>query len=113
MKNKRKRHDPQFKVRVALEALKGIRTVQRIAKGFGIHPGQVADWKKLLSEHAGSVFESGKSHGTEDFSRERTDLHSKIGEPERSGDRQMRSKALAPQLPENETNPIPGMTTIA
>ncbi|MBL9179940.1 MAG: transposase, partial [Verrucomicrobiaceae bacterium] len=55
MKNKRKRHDPQFKARVALEALKGIKTVQQIAKEFGIHPGQVAEWKRLLSEHAGSV----------------------------------------------------------
>ncbi|MBL9177665.1 MAG: transposase, partial [Verrucomicrobiaceae bacterium] len=36
MKNKRKRHDPQFKARVALEALKGIKTVQQIAKEFGI-----------------------------------------------------------------------------
>ncbi len=91
MKNKRKRHDPQFKARVALEALKGIKTVQQIATEFGIHPGQVTEWKKLLSQHAGSVFESGKSREVEDFSMERTDLHSKIGEPERSGDRQMRS----------------------
>ena len=65
---------------MALEALKGIKTVQQIAKEFGIHPGQVSEWKKLLSEQAGSVFESGKSREIEDFSMERTDLHSKIGE---------------------------------
>jgi len=80
VKTKRKRHDSQFKARVALEALKGIKTVQQIAKEFGIHPGQVSEWKKLLSEQAGSVFESGKSREIEDFSMERTDLHSKIGE---------------------------------
>lgn len=80
MKTKRKRHDSQFKARVALEALKGIKTVQQIAKEFGIHPGQVSDWKKLLSEQAGTLFESGKSREIEDFSMERTDLHSKIGE---------------------------------
>lgn len=80
MKNKRKRHDPQFKARVALEALKGIKTVQQIAKEFGIHPGQVSDWKKLLCEQAGTLFENGKGREVEDFSMERTDLHSKIGE---------------------------------
>jgi transposase-like protein len=80
VKTKRKRHDSQFKARVALEALKGIKTVQQIAKEFGIHPGQVSDWKKLLSEQAGTLFESGKSREIEDFSMERTDLHSKIGE---------------------------------
>jgi transposase-like protein len=81
MKNKRKRHDSQFKARVALEALKGLKTVQQIAKEFGIHPGQVSDWKRLLSEQAGSVFEGGKSREVEDFDKEREGLHSKIGEP--------------------------------
>lgn len=80
MKAKRKRHDPQFKARVALEALKGIKTVQQIAKEFDVHPVQVSDWKKKLSTQAGSVFETGKQQEQEDFSAERTDLHSKIGE---------------------------------
>jgi transposase len=80
MKAKRKRHDAQFKARVALEALKGIKTVQQIAKEFEVHPVQVTDWKKKLSTLASSVFESGKKLEPEDFSTERTDLHSKIGE---------------------------------
>ena len=80
MKAKRKRHDPQFKARVALEAIKGIKTVQQIAKEFDVHPVQVSDWKKKLSTLAGSVFESGREKEQEDFSAERTGLHSKIGE---------------------------------
>jgi transposase len=80
VKTKRKRHDPQFKARVALEALKGIKTAQQIATEFGIHPGQVTDWKTLLSKHAQNVFENSRQRETEDFSAERTDLHSKIGE---------------------------------
>ena len=80
MKAKRKRQYAQFKARVALEALKGLKTVQQIAKEFDVHPVQVSDWKKKLSTQAGSVFESGKQQEQEDFSAERTDLHSKIGE---------------------------------
>jgi transposase-like protein len=80
VKAKRKRHDSQFKARVALEALKGIKTVQQIAKDFDVHPVQVTEWKKRLSAHAGSVFENGKEREVEDFSAERSDLHSKIGE---------------------------------
>lgn len=80
MKAKRKRHDPQFKARVALEALKGIKTVQQIAKEFDVHPVQVSEWKKKLSTQAGSVFESGREQEQVDFSAERCDLHSKIGE---------------------------------
>jgi transposase len=81
MKAKRKRHDPQFKARVALEALKGGKTVQQIAKEFDLHPVQVSEWKKKLSAQASSVFESGQGQAAaEDFSAERTELHSKIGE---------------------------------
>jgi transposase-like protein len=40
MKAKRRRHEPEFKARVALEALKDIKTIQQIAKGFDIHPVQ-------------------------------------------------------------------------
>ncbi len=81
MKAKRKRHDPLFKARVALEALKGVKTVQQIASEFDVHPVQVSDWKKKLAQGAGSVFDPGKAPGAPgDFSAERTELHSKIGE---------------------------------
>ena len=36
----------QFKARVALEAIKGIKTVQQIAKEFDVHPVQVSDWSR-------------------------------------------------------------------
>ncbi len=80
MKVKRKRHDAQFKARVALEALKGVQTVQQIAKEFEVHPVQVSDWKKKLNTLASSVFESGKQQEQENFTAERTDLLTKIGE---------------------------------
>jgi transposase-like protein len=69
-----------FKARVALEALKGVKTVQQIAKEFDVHPVQVTDWKKRLSAQAESVFETARDKHQEDFSIEREVLHSKIGE---------------------------------
>lgn len=81
VKAKRKRHDPQFKARVALEAIKGIKTVQQIAKEFDVHPVQVSDWKKKLMEQAGSVFDASRPQAQqEEFGEERSALHSKIGE---------------------------------
>ena len=81
MKAKRKRHDPEFKARVALEALKGVKTIQQIAKDFDIHPVQVSEWKKKMAEGASGVFGpgSGKTEA-EDFERERVQLHAKIGQ---------------------------------
>lgn len=81
MKAKRRRHEPEFKARVALEAIKGIKTIQQIAKDFDIHPVQVSDWKKTMLEGATDVFASGKSKNkSEDFEKERSGLHAKIGE---------------------------------
>ena len=81
MKAKRRRHDPEFKARVALEALKGVKTVQQIARDFDLHPMQVTAWKKQLQEQCSSVFAAGTQQAQgEDFERERTALHSKIGE---------------------------------
>jgi transposase len=81
MKAKRRRHDPEFKARVALEALKGVKTIQQIGKEFDIHPVQVSEWKKIMTEGATGVFGPGRGQTeTEDFERERSDLHAKIGQ---------------------------------
>ena len=81
MKQKRKRHEAAFKARVALEAIRGNKTMSEIASEFGIHPGQVADWKKTLTEGLPGVFDKGApAAGEAGFAQERTELQSKIGE---------------------------------
>ena len=81
MKAKRRRHDPQFKSRVAIEALKGIKTVQQTAREYEVHPAQVADWKKTMQEGVAMVFERGGTGACEeDFERERQQLKAIIGD---------------------------------
>ena len=81
MKAKRRRHEPEFKARVALEALKGVQTIQQIAKDFDIHPMQVTEWKKTMTAGASGVFGPGRAKAeTEDFERQRDELHAKIGQ---------------------------------
>ena len=81
MKAKRKRYDSEFKARVALEALKGKRTIQQIAKEYEVHPVQVSEWKKRMAQGASEVFEGGgKKALVGDFERERDNLHRKIGQ---------------------------------
>jgi transposase len=80
MKGKRRRHDPEFKARVALEALKGVKTIQQIAKEFDIHPVQVSEWKKTMAQGVASAFGPGAGRtDAEEFERERAQLHAKIG----------------------------------
>ena len=80
MKSKRRRHDGAFKARVAIEALKGEKTIHEIAKTHDIHPTQVTEWKKTLLDNVPGVFEAGGKRAGEDFGKERALLQSKIGE---------------------------------
>jgi putative transposase len=57
--SKRKQHSPEFKAKVALEALKGEETVSELASRFGVHPTMIHQWKRALLEGASGVFERG------------------------------------------------------
>jgi transposase len=56
-KRQRRTHSPEFKARVALEALKGIKPIHEIASANEIHPVQVSQWKKELQEKMAEIFE--------------------------------------------------------
>ena len=60
MMAKRRQHSPQFKAKVALEALKGIETVQQLAARFEIHPTQISTWKRQLLDGASELFIRGQ-----------------------------------------------------
>lgn len=64
MKGKRQSHASSFKAQVALQALKGDRTVNQLAAQYGVHPTLIHAWKKQLLEGAESVF-AGKRPGQE------------------------------------------------
>ena len=54
---KRKVHLPEFKAKVGLEALRGVKTINEIGQEYGVHPVQVSQWKKEIQEQARTLFE--------------------------------------------------------
>ena len=50
MAGKRRRFTPEFKARVALEALREHDSVQAIARRHELHPNQVSTWKRQSLE---------------------------------------------------------------
>jgi transposase-like protein len=77
---KRRRFTAEFKARVALEALRGDRTVQEIAAKHKVHPNQVSTWKRQAVDGLGEVFSNGVDRARRDHESDVRDLHAKIGE---------------------------------
>lgn len=76
----RKKFSSEFKSKVAVEALKGHKTVNELASEFGVHPTQVNNWKKQLLEVSRQAFNSKqqeKAHTQAESERER--LYAQIG----------------------------------
>ena len=78
--SKRKQHRPEFKAKVALEALKGEETISELASRFGVHPTMIHQWKRALLEGASGVFERSSKKTPQIDEDQVKDLHAKIGE---------------------------------
>ena len=76
----RRRFTSEFKARVALEALRGDKTVQEIAAHHKVHPNQVSIWKRQAVDGLSAVFSNGTDHERQDHEAEVRDLHAKIGQ---------------------------------
>ena len=76
---KHKNFSGEFKAKVALEAIRGLRTVNEIGQDFGVHPTQVGLWKKELLEQAANVFDAKRGPKPADASTSSERFHSEIG----------------------------------
>ena len=78
MKKPRHNHSAKFKALVALEAIRGEKTIAEIAAHREVHPNQVTAWKNQALENLEMIF-GGESASNEDREKLR-ELHAKIGE---------------------------------
>ncbi len=78
--SKRKQHSPEFKAKVALEALKGEAMVSELVSRFGVLRTIIHQWKRALLDGASGVFDHGGTRTPEVDAEQIKDLRAKIGE---------------------------------
>jgi putative transposase len=76
----RRRHSAEFKAKVALEAIRGERTGNEIASAYGVHPVQLAQWKKQALEGLPDVFADRRTKAVADEEALRDQLYQQIGQ---------------------------------
>jgi len=77
MPRKRRLFDGAFKAKVALDAVRGLKTVSELAAFYKVHPTQITLWKKQLLEGAETVFEPGRRRRLRRMNRVRRSCTSK------------------------------------
>ncbi len=102
MPGQRKRYSADLKAKIALEAIKAQRTANEIAAEYGVHPTQIAQWKKQALDGLPDLFSTRASEQTQSEEALIATLYQQIGHVIRAGGlvgKKIKSGALRPNGP--------------
>jgi putative transposase len=80
MKKQRKTYSAELKAKIAVEAIKGQRTINKIASRYGVHPNQVTTWKKQALESLPELFSARRATAARDEEALKAQLYQQIGQ---------------------------------
>jgi transposase-like protein len=80
MVNMRRQRDAAFKAKVALEAVKGEKTIAQISSEFSVHPNQIRQWRKQLLQMLPDLFSDRRKRGEKDRDELEAELFRQIGQ---------------------------------
>lgn len=76
----RRNHSAAFKAKVALEAVKKEKTVSQLSSEFGVHPNQIAHWRKQLLDQLPDIFSRKRKKKEDDAEALQSELYRQIGQ---------------------------------
>jgi putative transposase len=79
MSKKRRRFNPDFKFRVALEAAKGQRTIGELVGEYSVHANQISQWKRQLLAGGADMFARNGSQDQQEQEALQAELYEQIG----------------------------------
>ena len=80
MSTQRNQDSAECKARVALAALKGLKTVNELASTYGVHPTQIAHWKPRLQQEMPEIFSARRAKREQDQEALQAQLYQQIGQ---------------------------------
>lgn len=80
MKKQRKTYSAELKAKIALEAIKGQRTINEIASRYSVHPNQVTTWKKQALDSLPALFSTRRAAAAQDEEALKAQLYQQIGQ---------------------------------
>lgn len=79
-KGRRKQYGAEVKARAAVEAIRGVRTVNEIASDYEVHPVQITKWKKQALEELPTVFSRKRDDAAKTEEELKARLYQEIGQ---------------------------------
>jgi len=79
MGTKRRSYSDRFKAKVALDAVREVKTISELASEYQVHPTQISIWKKLLVSNAAELFLKGGNHSNKTEDQLTKPLYEEIG----------------------------------
>ena len=79
MGKQRQKHSDSFKAKVALDAIRGMKTLAQLSSEYQVHQSRICAWKKLLLSNAADLFSSGKSGSGKSEEELTAPLYEQIG----------------------------------
>ncbi len=80
MPAQRRQFTAEFKAKVALEAIKGIKTASELASQYNVHPVQISQWKKQALDGLSDVFTDKRKKDAQDQEALQAQLYQQIGQ---------------------------------
>ena len=79
MAKKRRQHSKEFKFKIALEAVKGVKTISQLAAQYNVHPTQISTWKKQLLLQGSTLFVRPNDRQRREQQEQEAALYEQIG----------------------------------
>lgn len=80
MGDMRKRFSTAFKAKVAVEALKGEKSIAELSSEYGVHSNQIRQWKKKLVEELPDIFSDRRKRSEKEGEELTSELYRQIGQ---------------------------------